>query len=291
LLGAGDCCAFWGRDGVPNRWTEKPVSIEGVDLEWGQMEALESSGLSFRARNDSANLYLMVAAANREARRVLTGACGQDVTLWFLGPNGKSRSWGLRLAFNRREGPAGEADPGRPAAAAEQGIPDGLPPRPDQEPGRGFPSFKGVRDVEPEMVLAAGVEVSTPLPSDIGFHAALSGRDPSYTMRIPLSRLDPVKGKSISMDFLTSEISAELKSQFEARAAGSSRGSGGGPSQGGGPMGGGGMGRGPMGGGMGRSGRGGAGGPGGTPRAQVEELPEPLNLRLSIQLARNPAHE
>jgi len=339
LAGTRDCHAFWWwRDSIASRWTDKPVPVNGIDMEWGQTNVLEDAGLTFRARNDSSNLYLMIATNGREGRSLLTGTYRQDVTFWFLGPNGKTKTWGICLAFSRfekstggaedkREGPAGEAGPERPAATADQGSCDGFVPRPYQERGRDAPFPGRGSDVKPGMVLAAGVEVSTPLPSDVAFHADLSGREPAYMLRIPLSKLNSLKGKTIPFNFVTSEVSTELKSQFEVKNAGpaggpgtgASQGSGmtggggmgggmGGAGMGGGMMGGGGMGGGRMGsggmgggrmgsrgmgGGMGGGGMdgggmgaGGMGGSGQPPSTQAQELPEPLDLRLSVRLAR-----
>jgi len=311
---------------VTSHWTDKPVQIYTLDTDWGQTEPAEDSGFDFRARNDSTNLYLMISAKDRDSRSIMRGAYQQDITLWFLGPNGKSKSWALRWAFSsvghptsRPEAPLNETGPRTSSTAADERS-DAFPPRPDQERSRGLP-FEGEHGqiMDPEMVLASGIEISTALPADINFHSESSRREIAYVLSIPLTHLSPMKGRSIPLDFVVSDISAELKERFEAmnRSATGAPGSGMAP--------GGAMGRGGMGGRMGPGMDGGmmGGGPGqamgmeiGTDGQNVHggmtglsghgmggghdeythlssmrppTPPEPLNLKLSIRLAEPPA--
>ena len=317
LLATGDCRAsWWWRDTIESRWTEKTLELSAPDQDWQEAEPAEASGLSFRARNDSDDLYLMVSAMDRDSRSALEGAYRQDVTLWFLAPDGKAKRWGLRLAFSQLEAP------GPSAAIARKGPPEDaagtapnetkgqFPPRPEQ-------LFESGRSIEPQMVLASGIEISTALPADIEFHSAHSRREVWYALRIPLKRLNLLKGKSVPYNFVLAEASDELKAGFEAKkrtANSASRGgafpggdrnaTGGRTGRGMEPMGGG-MDSGMGGGGMGMeiSGDGngmhgrmngiggpsagrGMGGPAGAAFLREPTLPDPLDLRLSVRLAR-----
>jgi hypothetical protein len=333
LLGTGNCHAFWWwRDSMTSRWAEAPIRVTVPDMEWEQTEALEDSGFNFRARNDSVNLYLMISAMDRDSRSVMKGTYRQDVVLWSLGPKDRSRNWGLRLAFSRLERPTGDAPirgevtlidarTGAAGMAADQKPAGEHLPRPVQERSRGFPLSEESPMVEPEMVLPTGIEVSSVLPSDIEFHSESARRETAYTVRIPLNRLNPAKGKSVLFDFVVSDVSPELKSEFEAKngsatggpAAGIPSGAGRGgemePGMGGGGRMAGAMGpmSGGIGGGMGAGGKmgmeletdgstmhGGMTGEGGPGRGgemgrppimRPQELPGPVNLRLTVRLA------
>jgi len=189
-------------------------------LDWPRGDALEEPGLAFRARNSPEDLYLRLAADGREGRMLLSGACRQDVTFWFLGPDRKTRVWGVRLAFSRL-GP-----PDISAARRFRHAGD-APPGPD---------------LEPELVLAQGGSISTaPLPLDIEFRADLTGRDRFYELRVPFQRLFSTRAKSIPFDFVASSASAETRRWFEAQQAMPgyrARGPSPGPRAGGGRMGG-----------------------------------------------------
>src|SRR5579863_9379749 len=159
LLSSAPCFAFLGwRDKIPGHWAQKPVAIDGTDSEWRELDEFDGPGLEFRAMNDASNLYLFITADRRDGRAALSGAYRQDVTLWFIGP-GKARTWGIRLAFSR----FGDAD----AAILKD------PRRIDEEPE--------VPDLEPELVSALGVDISTaPWPQDISFRPGLDGKNLFY---------------------------------------------------------------------------------------------------------------
>jgi len=199
LMGVGECRAFlWWRDSIASRRVEKALPLGASGLDWPQGDELEEPGLAFRARNSPEDLYLRLAADGSEGRMLLSGVCRQDVTFWFLGPDRNTRVWGVRLAFSRL-GP-----PDISAARRFRHAGD-APPGPD---------------LEPELVLAQGVNISTaPLPPDIGFRADLSGRDRFYELRVPFQRLSSARAKSTLFDFVASSASTEMQRWFEGQQA------------------------------------------------------------------------
>jgi hypothetical protein len=261
LIAAAPSQAFLGwRQWLRSTWPEKPVQIDGRANEWSLMPVIEEEGLSFRAMNDASNLYLLVRGTADEGRTLLSGKYRQNVTFWFLKPDGKSRDWGINLDFSQAHPPAPPANQGAPA------------------PVETAPSFAAL-GVTPEKVLPQGLEVSTAtLPLGIEMQADLSskyGRQPVYEMRIPLAMIER-KGTSIFLNFTSSEVNPEVKAELQARqaeerAAEKSRSEGGAPEAGG------------------------HGGHHGRMRAESEssestphpsvEIPKPLTIPLTIHLA------
>ena len=74
---------------------EKAVQVDGRATEWSQWPVVETGGLSVRAMNDSSNLYLLIRGANDDGRILLSGNYRQNVTIWFLKPDHKTRAWGI----------------------------------------------------------------------------------------------------------------------------------------------------------------------------------------------------
>lgn len=267
-LGAAQTAhASFLRDKVESLWPEKPVEIDGRATEWSEMPVVEVEGLSFRAMNDASNLYLLIRGANPGGRSLLGGNYRQNVTVWFLKPDHKSKAWGLNLDFSHAH-----------------------PPEPVMEGGRMHErEMITLSDmgIAPEMVLQEGLEVSTTtFPPEFAFGADLSsqhGRQPVYEIRIPLTMVEH-KGRTLYFDVVSSDISPEMKAELQGRRssgesnAGSSQGSGGGQSGGssGSPAGGH---------GGGRHGRGGGGG-GGRAGPTTAELPKPIHLQLTVSLAK-----
>lgn len=134
----------------------------------------EDAGLSVQAMNDDANLYLLISAASREGRAQLGGKVGQPFTLWFLAPDAKTRTWGVRLPFDKHWAVAGDPGP------------------------------------EPEYVVASGPKVSTaPWPADVEFRYDISGRRPVYEARVPFARAPRADDGSIPLDVVISGRAAK----------------------------------------------------------------------------------
>jgi hypothetical protein len=258
--------AFAWRDGISSLWPDKPIQIDGRATEWSEFPVVEVGGLSFRARNDSSNLYLLVRGANDDGRILLSGNYRQNVALWFLKPDDKTKAWGITLDFGRAHAPE---------PVMENGV-------------ARVPEIISLSDmgVVPEMVVPQGLEVSTAaFPSGFDFQADLSserGRQPIYEICIPLTMLEH-KGRSIAFDVVSSDIPPGVKTELQsAKPAESTAGQNksGGTSSGGAPSGGGH--------GGGRRGRGMGGGGGGG--AKSADLPKPVTLHLSVSLAKEPRH-
>jgi hypothetical protein len=251
---AGSSYAGLGwRDKVQSIWPEKPVQIDGRATEWSELPLAEVGGLSFRAMNDSSNLYLLIRGANDESRILLSGTYRQNVTVWFLKPNGKSRAWGITLDFGRAHAP-------EPAMADANGN------------VREMTSLSDM-GIAPEMVLPQGLEVSTaPFPVDFAFQADLSteyARQPLYEVQIPLTMIEH-NDRSILFDVESSAVSPQVKAELQGHPAnGSQEPPGGGH-------------------GGGRHGHG-MGGPGGGRSAPASaEPPKPIHLHLAVSLAKAP---
>lgn len=173
-LAAGRADAgLFGRSKVASRWTMIRLAVNGDDSEWADSSAFEEDGLSVLAMNDKESLYLLVTAHTREARDQLSGESHQDLTLWFVGADGKTREWGARIPFGHRA----------PLTAALR-DPAGLDP-------------------EPEFVRYQGIQVSTgSLPGDILDRLSSSGRRPIWELKIPLKRLSVAPDKTVALDLV-----------------------------------------------------------------------------------------
>jgi hypothetical protein len=189
LTAAPARAGLFGRSKLDSRWTVVAVAINGDDVEWKESSAFEEDGLSVLAMNDALSLYLLVTAHTREARDQLSGESHQDVTLWFVGADGKTRDWGARIPFSHRS----------PLTSALR-DPAGLDP-------------------EPEFVHYEGTAISTAsLPGDVQDRLAASGRRPIWELKIPLKRLAISPEKAVAMDFVLNAPPAGTKRPQPARA-------------------------------------------------------------------------
>ena len=174
LLGAAPALAgLFGRSKLVSRWTAVRLAVNGDDSEWADSSAFEEDGLTFMAMNDAQDLYLLVTAHTRDSRDQLSGESHQDLTLWFVGPDGKTRDWGMRIPYSHRA----------PLTNALR-DPAGLDP-------------------EPEFVHYDGASISSDtLPGEIVDRLSSEGRRPIWEIKVPLKRL-AVKGskdKSLDLD-------------------------------------------------------------------------------------------
>lgn len=164
---------FFGRSKLVSRWTPESVAVDGDDAAWDDAYAYEDQGMSIMAKNDGANLYLLITGHTAETRDMLTGESHQDVALWFSSADGKTRRWGAFLPFSRRS-PLTEA----------LHDPAGLDP-------------------DPEEVLPQGIAVSTDsLPGDVVDRLAEVGRRPVWELKIPLKRIEPDRDGAVAVDLL-----------------------------------------------------------------------------------------
>lgn len=162
---------LFGRSKVVSRWTAARIAVNGDDAEWVDSSAFEEDGLAVMAMNDAESLYLLITAHTREARDQLSGESHQDLTLWFLSADGKTREWGARLPFSRRAPLTGSLR-----------DPAGLDP-------------------EPEFTHYVGAQVSTDsLPGEIVDRLAAQGRRPIWELKIPLKRLSISGAKERAVD-------------------------------------------------------------------------------------------
>lgn len=174
LLGAAPARAgLFGRSRVASRWTAKPLVVDADDTSWKESSAFEDEGLAVMAMNDGSDLYLLVTAHTREVRDQLLGESHQDLAVWFVGRDGKTRRWGARIPFSRRA-----------AATASLRDPAGVDP-------------------EPELVQYQGAEISSAtFPGDVVDRLASVGRRPVWELKVPLKRLEPNEDGAVAVDFV-----------------------------------------------------------------------------------------
>lgn len=177
---------FW-RDAIDSHWAEKPIAPNADEASWADADVQYETAIDFRAKNDSKNLYLRLTADGVDGRAMMSGAFRQDLTFWFLGPDGKTRSWGILLPFSTLGAPA-------PGSWQRVDPEDFLLPK-----------------VTPQLVSKQGVEISTAsLPDGVEVHCALSGKDPVYTVIIPLEKANPADGKLL-LDFTAAPVGDRVK--------------------------------------------------------------------------------
>ncbi|MFI5345818.1 MAG: hypothetical protein ACHQ51_05540 [Elusimicrobiota bacterium] len=173
LLASAAGASLFGRDKVLSGWTAVPIAVTGDDSAWDPQSAFESDGLSVSARNDANDLYLLITAHTRDGREQLTGEARENVALWAVAADGRTRSWGALLPFSHRA----------PLAEAIQ-DPAGVDPL-------------------PEYAVPAGVSVSTDAwPAEIANRLATSARRPVWELKIPCRRLTPRRDGSYAFDFV-----------------------------------------------------------------------------------------
>ena len=190
LLAAAPARAgFFGRDKVVALWTAKPLKVDADDSDWADSSAFEEDGFSVFAMNDAHDLYLLITGHTRESRDQLSGESHQDVSLWFVAADGKTRRWGARIPFSHRA----------PLTGALR-DPAGLDP-------------------EPEQVSYQGTAVSSgALPGDVVDRLAAVGRRPVWEIKIPLKRLEPNPAGAVAVDFILNAPPGGVKRQAAAKA-------------------------------------------------------------------------
>ncbi|HVE14456.1 MAG TPA: hypothetical protein VNI01_13740, partial [Elusimicrobiota bacterium] len=168
---------FGWRDKLPAAWASAPLALDGSEAPWGEAAEVEEPQLDLRALNGPAALYLRLVSDGEDGRSLLGGRFGQDLTVWFLGADGKTRDWGVRVPLRGRDAP-GARDPGAPAE---------------------LPRF------EAAVVRSSGAASSAePLPSGVRVTMSLSGRERILELEVPLSALAVKDGKSLLADLVTS---------------------------------------------------------------------------------------
>lgn len=188
LLAAAKAHAFlFWRDSIDSRWAEKPLAPNADEAAWADADVQYETAIDFRAKNDANYLYLRLTADGVDGRALMSGAFRQDLTFWFLGRDGKTRSWGIVLPFSVLGSP--------PPGSWQHVDPDDfLLPK-----------------VTPQLVSKQGVAISTAaLPDGVELHCALSGKDPVYILVVPLQKVQPEGGKLL-LDFTASPVGDRVK--------------------------------------------------------------------------------
>jgi hypothetical protein len=204
ILANGARATLWWRDKITSLWAAQPLSLDGGEAQWSKSDETDETSVIFHAMNDSSNLYLLLTPDGADGKGLLTGRYRQDSTLWFLGPDKKSRAWGLNIPYSRLD----QLAPGA--------------------------------TIQPEYLTMQGAQISTaPLPDDISFHLDRDSRTPIVAIRIALKNFSSADGKAVPMNFTTSAVPPAAAAQIENEKPKASGSSGGGHHGGGGRHGGG----------------------------------------------------
>jgi len=251
-------------------WPEKPVIVDGRGMEWSLFPVLEVDGFSFRTMNDASHLYLLISATTDDGRTILGGTFQQDLTLWVLGKDKKTKLWGLRIPYSARERSEGHSNPDNST----------------------FSSL----GIVPQKVMQEGIEVSTTTwPNSIEIQGDLSsryGRKPIVELSIPVELISSArKGNNLQLSLVVDPVSPEIKREVTLELdelqhqpsgeLGNSSSSENSDMPAGGH-------RGRHGGGM-RAG-GGGGGRHKDSLSQVPQIPKPVQLALTIEMVSHPPH-
>ena len=160
LIASPASAGLFGRDKVESRWLAAPILVNADDADWDTRYAFESDGFSVMARNDANDLYFLITAHTRDGREQLIGEARQNVALWAVAADGRTRTWGASLPFSHRS-------PLSDALRDPAGV-----------------------DPQPEYAVPAGTSVSTDTwPADMTDRMGASARRPVWEIKIPRRRL------------------------------------------------------------------------------------------------------
>jgi hypothetical protein len=142
--------------------------------------------------NDASDLYVLITPRGRHGRGLLSGSYRQDVALWFLSPDQKSRVWGLFVPYSRLDQLASGTAPADAVA--------------------------------PVYLTAQDAQVSTaPMPAGVSFHLELDERKPMIELRIALKNIPSLDDRAVPLDFTTTPVSpviaAQIRNEKPAAAA------------------------------------------------------------------------
>jgi len=245
-------------------WKNRAVTIDGENTEWqNKLTYIENKNVSVGLINDENFLYLCFITNDRQLQRQIMG---MGFTLWFDSAGGKGKKFGIRFPLGLRE-----------SGMSVRGI--------QPETRQGISGESSGRFQELFENSLAELEILGPGKHDINrmaiselraidIHAGLFNGAFVYELKVPLVQdkdhpygIGTKPGKKISIGFETPEIKRPGEMNKRIRISG------------GGMRGGGMRGRGMRGGGM----------KGGDMRSSRGiEIPEPLKMWATVQLASNP---
>lgn len=268
LLAATANAGLFSAKPIAAVWNEAATKADGDGSEWKVDAMTEKDGLEIAVSNDGQELYVYVAARDRDTAAQLSGMFKQSFTLWLDSKGAKKKNFGIRVTPETK----------KPAGGARQ------------EPPKMWSSLKPAYSAG---LLAGDSEAAAPLEG-IEFSNGFTRRErPAFEFRIPLEKLTAKNGDTVGIGIETSRIAESAMPRMEGGPSGrpgrgGARGGGFNPPHGGMPGGGGkemsGPGGGMMGGGPG-SGPGRGGLPRGGPGGQEASLPSHLDFWLKVKLA------
>lgn len=99
LMGSAVSAGLFSSKEIPSAWNDLFVKVDGDGTEWDAYTMTEKDGLSVSAANDDKNLYIYVAAMDRDSTAQLSGMFKQTFTLWLDGTGGKKKAYGIKLVI------------------------------------------------------------------------------------------------------------------------------------------------------------------------------------------------
>jgi hypothetical protein len=173
----------WLNGTAASLWTSQPLSMDGGQEQWSKSDTASETSVAFRVMNDASDLYLLITPMGRDGKGLLSGGYRQDAALWFLSPDQKTRSWGLRVPYSRLD----QLTSGTTQA----------------------------QTVEPECVAMQDTEVSTaPMPGGVSFHLEFDERKPMIEIRLALKSLPAPDVKTVLLEFTTTAVPPVIAAQI-----------------------------------------------------------------------------
>ena len=84
---------------LASSWKDREVKVDGFDHEWSAVEGLQAEGVTVKAMNDEATLYLMLSADSGWAKKQLLGVFHQDLLVWFAPEGSAKATRGLKASL------------------------------------------------------------------------------------------------------------------------------------------------------------------------------------------------
>ena len=259
-----------GEHSVESIWRDRDIAIDGRDDgdEWkGARYILDDQKIVLGVMNDSENLYIRFSSLDRDnvLKMLVYG-----FVAWFDGPQGK-RTFGVLYPLGRAGGRRQESGAQGPSEPAESAEASGKPSAVDVAALVGTDIIVIENEGKKHTRLTLDQAVAAGIRCTIGEN----GGRYVYELAVPLYHEEGVPYSLSKEPIETIIVTLQSGALSSSRGSTSSRNSG---------MGGGGMG----GGGMGGMDEGGSGRRGGMSQRQPA-ISEPLQLKLNIKLAKDPA--
>ncbi len=261
------------RPRIDGHWRDREIAIDGDSGDWaGPLASLdEKHPINAAVANDGHSLYLVFSTSDAAVRRQIMR---QGLTVWFDPGGGEKKHFGIKfpvgftpgMGGRGRRGGRGGFGPRGGGDGDDPGASEGTPDQPDQmEPPNRLEVYGPVKDDAHTFVLDAAPGIAVKVGQVEGYLV--------YELKVPLARtsetpyaIEASAGSVIGLGLETPEIERPQRMEGVGGRGGGMGGRGGGMGGRGGGMGG-------RGGGM------------GDRRSGGFEVPKPLKVWATVQLA------